>query len=93
MVAPNWRVNEGIEAFRTLIPRTWFDRDQCGQGVEALKLYRADFQGTREVFSKAPLHDWTSHAADSARYFAVTYDERRTQGQLPPLRTNHAGTI
>ena len=93
LVAPNWRVNEGIEAFRTLIPRLWFDRERCGQGVEALKLYRADFQGTREVFTKAPLHDWTSHAADSARYFAVTFDERKTQGQLPPLKVNYAGTI
>ena len=93
LVAPKWRVNEGIEAFRTLIPRLWFDRERCGQGVEALKLYRADFQGTREVFTKAPLHDWTSHAADSARYFAVTFDERKTQGQLPPLKVNYAGTI
>lgn len=93
MVAPNWRINEGIEAFRALIPRTWFDREGCGQGIEALKLYRADYQGTREVFSKNPLHDWTSHAADSARYFAVTFDERRVAGQLPPLRINHSGTI
>ena len=92
-VAPNWRVNEGIEAVRALLPRCWFDRQNCGQGVEALKLYRADFQGTREVFSKAPLHDWTSHAADSARYFAVTFDERLLSGQLPPLKINHAGTI
>lgn len=93
LVAPQWRVNEGIEAFRTLIPRCWFDREHCGQGVEALKLYRADFQGTREVFAKQPLHDWASHAADSARYFATTFDERLTGGQLPPMRINYAGTI
>jgi phage terminase large subunit len=93
VVAPNWRINDGIEAFRSLLPRIWFDREHCQQGIEALKLYRADFQGTREVFSKNPLHDWTSHAADSARYFAVTFDERKVHGQLPPLRINYAGTI
>jgi hypothetical protein len=93
VVAPNWRVNEGIEAFRALIPRLWLDRERCAQGLEALKLYRADFKTVQEVFTKAPLHDWTSHAADAARYFATSFNERIVDQPLQPMRVNYAGTI
>ena len=72
-IAPNQRVRDGIEAVRTLLPKMRFDRESCGDGVEYLKQYRAEFNETRQVFGLQPVHDFTSHAADSVRYFAVTY--------------------
>jgi hypothetical protein len=64
-------VQDGIDATRALLPRVWFDRDKCFRLVEALKTYRSEYNDQRQVFSKAPLHSWESHFADSVRYFAT----------------------
>lgn len=71
-VAPNQRIAEGIAALRVMIPRIWFDKDKCKQGIEALKQYRTEYDDKRQVFRTNPLHNWCSHPADSARYFAIT---------------------
>ncbi|WP_374382952.1 terminase large subunit domain-containing protein [Dongia sp.] len=64
-------VAEGIEAARNLIPRCWIDSERCARGLDALRLYRPDFDAKRQAFSQRPLHDWTSHAADAFRYLAL----------------------
>jgi hypothetical protein len=64
-------IEDGIEAVRNLIPRCWFDADKCARGLDALRLYRPEFDAKRHVFSARPLHDWTSHAADAFRYLAT----------------------
>ena len=71
-VAPRLPVIEGIKALQLLIPRMAFDAEHCRKGYEALTLYRTDFDPKRGVFRQQPLHDWTSHFADAARYYAVT---------------------
>ena len=71
-VAPNQSIAEGINAVRSILPRTWFDYEKCKHGIEALKQYRTEYDDKRGVFRVNPLHDWSSHAADSARYFAIT---------------------
>lgn len=73
---PNISIMDGINAARNLIPRCWFDRDKCFNGIEALKLYRSEYNEIKQVLSNAPLHDWTSHAADSFRYLAVSWQDR-----------------
>jgi len=71
-IAPNQRIAEGIAAVRTVLPRMWFDRDNCKDGIEALKQYKTEYDDKRQVFRANPLHDWTSDYADSMRYFAIT---------------------
>lgn len=63
-------VADGINALRMLLPRCWFDRAKTAQLVEALRQYREKIDEKRGI-SLGPLHDWTSHAADSARYMAM----------------------
>jgi hypothetical protein len=63
-------VEDGIEAARNMIPRCWIDAGKCARGLDALRLYRPEFDARREVFSARPVHDWTSHAADAFRYLA-----------------------
>lgn len=75
-VAPNIPVADGIQAVRMLLPTCWFDKDKCKEGVEALRMYRREWDDKRQEFKVAPLHDWTSHYADAARYFAVGHQER-----------------
>lgn len=79
-VAPMHRVEDGINAVRTLIPRCWFDQNKCSRGVDALKLYRAEFDDKLQALKPRPVHDWTSHAADAFRYLAMTLD-----GQIRPV--------
>lgn len=66
------KVMDGIEAVRTLLPRMYFDRDKCQRGIEALGLYRQEWDPKLQAFKPTPLHDWTSHGADALRYFAMS---------------------
>jgi phage terminase large subunit len=78
-LAPLHRIEDGINAVRMLIPRCWFDQAKCARGLDALKLYRADYDDKLQALRPHPVHDWTSHAADSFRYLAMTLDERTRQ--------------
>lgn len=75
-VVPAMPVEDGIQALRMLIPTSWFDREKCKEGIEALRMYRREWDDKRQEFKRAPLHDWTSHYADAARYFAMGHIER-----------------
>lgn len=75
--------NVGIEAVRNIFPTCYFDAEKCERGLDALKEYRyeKDDGGT---WSRTPVHDNASHAADSFRYLAVSiadapYNERRPE--------------
>ena len=59
---------------RSLLPKCWFDADKCSKGVEALKLYRSDYDEKHGVLRPKPIHDWTSHCADAFRYAAISAD-------------------
>jgi hypothetical protein len=54
-----------IEAGRRLLPRCWFDQSSCKVAIEALTLYRAEYDDVKRVSGKTPIHDWTSHYADA----------------------------
>lgn len=75
-IAPMHRVEDGINAVRTIIPRCWFDAKKCARGIDALKLYRAEFDDKLQALKPRPVHDWTSHAADAFRYLAMTLDTK-----------------
>ena len=70
-IAPKLRIEDGIQSVRNILKMAWFDRDKCGRGVEALKLYRREFDEKLKTFKTNPLHDWTSHFADAMRYAAI----------------------
>lgn len=74
-VCPNIPVADGIQAARMLLPTCWFDKVKCKEGLEALRMYRRDYDEKRQEFRLNPLHDWTSHYADAFRYFAVGHQE------------------
>jgi phage terminase large subunit len=46
------------------------------RGIDALKLYRSEYDDKLQVLRPRPVHDWTSHAADAFRYLALTLDRR-----------------
>ena len=75
-VCPNIPLADGIQAARMLLPSCWFDKVKCREGIEALRMYRRDYDEKRQEFKNAPLHDWTSHYADAFRYFAVGHQDQ-----------------
>ena len=60
----------GVQAVRDILPKCWFDYEGCKDGLKKLELYRRQYDDKREVFKDKPLHDFTSHAADSFRELA-----------------------
>jgi len=79
-LAPLHRLEDGINAVRMFLPRCWFDSARCGRGIDALKLYRSEFDDKLMALRPGPIHDWTSHAADAFRYLAMTLDRRSPSG-------------
>ena len=95
-IAANIPVQDGINAVRTILPRCWFDRERCAPGIEALRHYRRSFNDRTANFSTRPVHDWTSHAADGFRYFAVGFRPpapgaraARTANDFDPFGRDH----
>jgi phage terminase large subunit len=73
---PMMKVEDGINAVRVTLADCWFDAERCALGLEALRQYRSNYDDTKKVYSSAPIHDWTSHAADAFRYLSYTWREQ-----------------
>jgi phage terminase large subunit len=93
-VVPQSNVLDGINVVRRMLGRIWIDGDRCERGIEALRQYRREWNDNLKDWSKAPLHDFSSHGADSLRTFACGFDDgpvgssdphrRGRQGEPPP---------
>ena len=86
-VVPRLPVDDGIASVRRLLPRCWFHK-ATKQGLDCLRNYRREYDEKRNVFFDKPLHDWSSHAADSFRYLAVGMDTTTSWGKPLPIKTN-----
>jgi hypothetical protein len=73
---------EGIQFCRGLLKRCWInippEDDKAGFGItgtrrfiDALRQYRTEWDEKNRVYKDNPLHDWTSHCADSFRTAAT----------------------
>lgn len=66
---------DGINAVRRILPRCFFDKAKCDEGLKALRQYRRQWDEDRKVFMDRPEHDWCSHPADAFRMFAVGWSD------------------
>lgn len=57
---------------RELLPRCRFDLYECKHWIKCLESYHKKYDEKRKVYLDEHEHDWSSHWADSFRYFAVT---------------------
>ena len=77
------RIDDGIEAVRSILNQCWFDAKRCRTGVEALCQYhrRKDEAAStldKPVYRREPNHNhWASHPADAFRHIAMAYREGR----------------
>lgn len=74
---PQQGLEDGIHALRMVLPRCWIDEDKCEPLTEALHHYRWDIDKQSGSLKPRPIHDWSSHFADAARYMAVAMQEAR----------------
>lgn len=85
-LVPRLKLFDGINAARTLFPIAYFDEIQCADGLKALMHYKYDVDNEDKdnpVYSKEPVHDWSSHGADGFRYAAIGM-RGRVVGTLQP---------
>lgn len=88
-IAPKLSVDDGVQASRSMLNKCWFDKEKCERGIEALLQYRREFDEKLKSWRGRPLHDWTSHGADSFRYLAVGYRPIQNWGE--PIKRNLKG--
>jgi hypothetical protein len=85
-IAPNLKLQDGIQASRLALTRTWFDH-KCIDGIECLRQYQREYDEDKKVFRDKPRHDWTSHGADAFRYLALTWkDDAKIVMPNEPIR-------
>ena len=61
----------GIDATRNILNRCWFDEVKCEKGIKALENYKKQWNDRTGCWASQPLHDWSSHGADSFRTLAT----------------------
>ena len=82
-VIPRMKIADGINAARMMIPKCYFDRDKCAEGLEMLRQYRQEWDEKKKLFRDQPRHDFTSHAADAFRYLSVGLENRTVMAKPP----------
>jgi hypothetical protein len=92
-ITPSLSMQDGIQAARQMMPRVWFDRERCSEGLEALKQYQREWDEDKKQFRDKPRHDWTSHASDAFRYVAINWREEVKPEELEdkPIRGIQVG--
>lgn len=70
-IVPKVGLEDGINAARIILPKCHFDSVRCEKGLKALYNYHREWDDKTQEYKNQPKHDWSSHAADAFRYFAV----------------------
>ena len=60
-----------IEAARSRIPVSRFDREKCSRGLECLYNYQKKWDSKLQCYSKNAVHDWSSNGSKAFMYSAL----------------------
>jgi hypothetical protein len=85
-LVPQESVEDGINAARLIFARCEFDEQACSEGLKALRNYRKEWSEEAGCWRDRPRHDWSSHAADSFRYFSLAIRDARPIALPEPPR-------
>jgi phage terminase large subunit len=86
VLAPALSIHEGIDQTRRALSNAWFDEDECKMLIEALNSYRSAYDEVKGIASTKPVHDWSSHLADSMRYLAIGKPHQHGWGARPAFK-------
>ena len=73
-IVPNLSLQDGIQASRLALTRSWFD-NKCEELIECLRQYQREWDDDKKVFRDRPKHDWTSHSSDAYRYLSIVWKD------------------
>lgn len=76
---------DGINAARMALNTCWFDRLRCSEGLERLRMFRADYDEKLKTLRQGYVHDWSSHAAKAFIYLIAGIDHAKPR--LPKKST------
>jgi len=76
-IVPNLSIQDGIQATRLALTRTWFD-NKCEELIECLRQYQREWDDDKKVFRDRPKHDWTSHSSDAMRYLSLVWKDEES---------------
>lgn len=63
--------NDGVNAAKTVFPQLYIDEAKCEKFLDALSQYQRVWDDKKGEFSDKEQKDWTNHAADMLRYYAL----------------------
>lgn len=89
-ITPQLSIQHGIDATRLVLPHCHINQTLCNAGIESLRAYRRKYNELTKSFTDKPLHDWSSHGADAARYMALVV---RDKLKMPVVQTTPMETI
>lgn len=84
--------NDMIFAVRNVFRHAYFDKDNCDKGLLHLELYHRSFDKKRRIYSKDPVHDQHSHAADALGIWGLNYYSLRQHETLDTFESRDGGT-
>jgi hypothetical protein len=71
VLAPNISIQDGIEAVKAMLSKTYIDESSCKDLIRHLENYRQEYDEKRKTYTGKPLHNIDSHASDAMRMLAV----------------------
>ncbi len=71
---PNVSLQNGIQTVRKYLPQLWWNKGKVERLLDALENYHREYDQNLKVFRDYPVHDWSSHLADSMRYLCIVFD-------------------
>lgn len=86
---PKLSLEDGINAARIVMPRCYFDITKCEKGIKALYNYHRQWDDRTQEYKDRPKHDWSSHAADAFRYFAIGLTDPKPKSYKSDFMRKH----
>lgn len=65
------RVEDQIQAARSILPKCYFDKVKCERGINSLENFTQKWDAKQKIFSNTPLHNWASHSAAAFQVSAM----------------------
>lgn len=90
-VCKNLSKQDGIQATRKMLERSYFSKKLTGLGLEVLRNYQRKYDEDKRMYSNDPLHNWASHGSDALRMMGVSYQVvpgRQEKKRPKPLAIN-----
>jgi hypothetical protein len=83
----------GIENVREMLTYCWFDESKTEPGRKALEAYKKEWDDKHGCYRNHPLHDWSSHGADSFRTMAQAWKMGKVNTGTARIRTRVVGGL